>query len=99
MRLLARRKRRSRYETDSEGEGDCRLESILKAATFQGKSFGDSKWMLVKWHAFAHSGNTWEQQKNLHEEAVAEYHWKHSLPVAVGPDRAAGTREHSRARA
>ena len=73
-------------DEQSEGEGEQRIEDLLTLRKFAVTSNGTTlfqPWLLVKWYGVDHSENTWEQPKNLHEEAVEEFEWKRKLPVAL----------------
>jgi hypothetical protein len=54
-------------DEESDGEGDHHIESLLCCREFVEKGLKQTS-VLVKWAAFSHSENTWEAQKNLHEE-------------------------------
>ena len=65
---------------DSEGEGDHRIEQLVRQMRQ-----GGSRWILVKWASFGHQGNTWEPRKNLHEEAVEDFDAKEKVALAPRP--------------
>lgn len=63
---------------ESEGEGDHRVESLVREMR-QGRH----RWLLVKWHSLAHAQDTWEPTKHLHEELVLDFDRRKGLPLAL----------------
>lgn len=68
-------------DSESEGEGEeHKIQQLLVGRKFLGKAF-----VLVKWEAFPHISNTWEEKKHLHPEAKEDFDRKLDLVRCDAP--------------